>query len=128
MMTNATLQDVAPYVHEQLRVSAAGEHEVVLEGEITVRDPNADIQPHLRLIHECVRGRIPALYVDVTRLHFVNSSAIRLFLDWTAWLRAELPEARYRLVFRTSASLTWQSAAFPAIQLLGGDLVTVERV
>jgi hypothetical protein len=61
--------------------------------------------------------------LDVTNLFFVNSSAIRLFIDWATWISEG--ERPYKLVIRTKAESTWQRAAFTAIRMLAGESVKV---
>jgi hypothetical protein len=65
--------------------------------------------------------------VDVTGLTFVNSSSIRLFIDWAVWVKAETGH-RYQLTFRTNRQITWQTTAFAALTSLMKEVVSVERV
>ncbi len=55
------------------------------------------------------------MIVDVVDLKFVNSSAIRLFVDWaTAVKNAGTP---YRLKFKGKRAVAWQRTAFMALVL-----------
>ena len=57
---------------------------------------------------------------------FVNSSAIRLFIDWAMWLNQLPVDQRYKLTFVTSRHITWQVTNFSALRSLVGNVVFVE--
>ena len=51
---------------------------LVLEGTMATQNPAADLGPFLKAFHQAiVQDRLPEMVVDVTKLTFVNSSAIR---------------------------------------------------
>lgn len=126
-MSNTSSSDSsALHEVEKCQIVIVGPHHVALRGEIEMRDPVAAVGPHIRKIHEGAAGT-SELLVDLSALRYVNSSGLRIFLDWLGWLTAEPPERRYRLRFRLSESSSWQAAAFPAIEMLGGEMVAIER-
>jgi hypothetical protein len=57
--------------------------------------------------------------VDVRSLNFVNSSAIRLFVDWISRAHA----ARYKLVFLIDRSITWHRLSFSVLKSLSPGFV-----
>jgi hypothetical protein len=59
--------------------------------------------------------------VDVRELDFVNSSAIRLFVDWITWAES----AKYTLLFHTSADTSWQRISFSVLCSLAPNHVRV---
>jgi hypothetical protein len=96
---------------------------LVLEGTMATQNPAADLGPFLKAFHQAiVQDRLPEMVVDVTKLTFVNSSAIRLFVDWTTWIRKE-ETSPYRLAFVTDAALTWQKTTFPVLKNLAPSVV-----
>lgn len=96
---------------------------LVLEGTMATQNPAADLGPFLKALHQAVvRDRLPEMVVDVTKLTFVNSSAIRLFVDWTTWIRKE-ETSPYRLAFVTDSALTWQKTTFPVLKNLAPSVV-----
>ena len=60
-------------------------------------------------------------------LTFVNSSAIRLFVDWATWVRNERGQ-RYTLRFITSRSVTWQKTSFAALMSLMKEVLAIEQI
>jgi len=96
---------------------------LVLEGTMATQNPAADVGPFFKALHEAiVRDRLPEMVVDVTKLTFVNSSAIRLFVDWTTWIRKE-EGSPYTLSFLTNPALTWQKTTFPVLKNLAPSVV-----
>lgn len=97
-------------------------------GMITGKDPGKALSGFLRKVHtDAIARQLQEVYVDVSALTFVNSSAIRLFIDWAAWLKSEQSKP-YTLRFLTSRRFTWQQTAFVALVSLMKDVLVVERV
>jgi len=98
-----------------------------MAGTLAMRDPSADLGGFLRAVHSAaMEHRLSSVRVDVSRLTFVNSSSIRLFIDWATWVREANEQRRYRLVFVTDRHVTWQKTAFSAIRSLASQVVDVE--
>lgn len=125
-MNDAGLDAVAPATLGGLSIAVTGDRALAWSGEFAHRDPVSEVGPHVRRIHDAAAGG-GELVVDVRALTFVNSSALRVLLDWVAWIAAEPAERRYRLRFVTSPRATWQAAAFPAIVMLGAPHVTASH-
>jgi hypothetical protein len=99
---------------------------IKLAGTLTKPDPAATLGVFFQHVHQdAVARRLSEVTVDVTELTFVNSSSIRLFIDWGARLKAQA--SPYVLRFRTSRQITWQVTAFSALVALMKDVVTVDR-
>jgi len=121
----SSLETFAPVTVGRFEMSFTEPRTLSMRGELSMRDPVAEVGPHVRKIHDAAAGG-GDLVVDLTQLVFVNSSGLRIFLDWIAWLSAEPPERRYHIRFRTARKMMWQAAALPPIVMLGGDLVSAE--
>ncbi|HXK20917.1 MAG TPA: hypothetical protein VNG33_24065 [Polyangiaceae bacterium] len=122
------LDKVTPPRLETLRVQIESPPNVVFSGTITSKDPAGDVGPFLRAVHEAVLAdKLTELRVDVSALSFVNSSAIRLFVDWAGWIKAS-KEGTYKLRFATNRHVTWQKTSFMALKSLAEDVLTIEQV
>lgn len=100
---------------------------IILSGTITCKDPAGDVGPFIRALHDAaLADGLTELHVDVRELSFVNSSAIRLFIDWASWLKAA--PRRYQLRFATKRNVTWQRTSFMALKSLANDVLSVEQV
>jgi hypothetical protein len=100
---------------------------VTMVGTITAQNPNESIGAFLKSVHEAaVADGLKVLDVDVTALTFVNSSAIRMFIDWAMWAKNLPAGKRYQLNFKTARSVTWQRTSFVALKALAPDVVLVQ--
>lgn len=101
---------------------------ISLEGTITMQEPGKVLASFFRSVHDvAVANKLAELKVDVSGLTFVNSSAIRLFIDWSTWIKAETSHS-YRLRFFLKRSVTWQKTSFVALQSLIKEVLVVEYV
>ena len=117
-----------PRIHN-LRVAVLGDDALELSGTIVNRACSEQLSGYLGEVHAWVTtAGIGRLCVDVSGITFVNSSAVRLFVDWATWIRRSPPGSRYELCFVTDDRLTWQRTAFRALESLGGGVVTVQRL
>lgn len=99
---------------------------VVLTGSITSKEPDRSLGTFFRRVHEAaLKSGLKELAVDVRGLSFVNSSAIRLFIDWAIWV-SQAANGSYRLRFVRNPSVTWQRVSFPAIVQLATQHVVLE--
>jgi hypothetical protein len=93
-----------------------------LTGTLLGAEPQADVSRRLKELHEkIVREGVSSFTVDVRALTFVNSSAIRVFVDWTS--RAEA--ANYKLVFLTDDAITWHRLSFSVLKSLAPQSVEI---
>jgi hypothetical protein len=120
------LAKVAPPRLDTLRVQVSPPATLIFSGTITSKDPSNEVGPFLRAVHQAaLSDKVSELRVDVSALSFVNSSAIRLFVDWTSWLKTD---KAYKLRFATSRHVTWQKTSFMALKSLADDVLTIEQV
>jgi len=99
---------------------------VVLSGSITSKEPDRSLGRFFRTVHEAaLQSRLSELRVDVRGLSFVNSSAIRVFIDWAIWV-SQATGTGYRLRFVRNPNVTWQRVSFPAIAQLAAQHVVIE--
>ena len=122
------VEKLVPPEHESLKIEVGGSDTVVLAGKITTRDPGAELGPFFRAVHDAAKADgLEELKVDVTKLSFVNSSSIRLFVDWATWLKNE-NQPTYVLRFLTDRTVTWQRTSFVALTALAKEVVAVQAV
>lgn len=124
----SSLDTVAvPHV-ESLEIELSRPAKLTLTGTITAKDPTQVLGGFFKSLHEAARAdALSEFHVDVRRLTFVNSSAIRLFVDWATWIQQSKRDA-YRLRFLTDRSITWQRTSFAALTSIARDVMIVEPV
>ena len=100
---------------------------VQLTGVLALQDPGRVLSPFFAALHQAAqKDQIAELSVDVRQLTFVNSSAIRLFVDWATWLSNAGPGERYVLRFRTDRRITWQRTSFLVLQSLAPQAIVID--
>ena len=113
---------------DSVSVEVIGTDTVKLKGTITKKEPAQDLDAFFKAVHrDAVASRADQVNVDVSELTFVNSSAIRLFVDWATWVKNESTH-RYRLRFLTSRHITWQKTSFTALKSLMDGILSFEGV
>ena len=107
-----------------LEVVLAAPNLVTMRGTITMQDASA-LSGFFRTLHgRAHEARLAEVELDVTGLRFVNSSAIRLFVDWAMWVQNE---STYKLRCRIDRRTTWQKTSFSALVAMVGDALIVEE-
>ncbi len=95
-----------------------------LRGSLRTSRAQAEFERHLTQVHEhIVQKKYAAFEVDVRSLSFVNSSAIRLFVNWIALAE----RARYKLVFQTDRNVTWHRLSFSVLKGLAPSTVEIRE-
>jgi anti-anti-sigma regulatory factor len=93
-----------------------------LSGSLSSTAARVEVRQLLEALHEQVTTlRAYRFVVDARRLNFMDSSAIRLFMDW-------LPKAsasEYKLVFQIDPDVTWHRLSFGVLQSLSPAWVEV---
>jgi hypothetical protein len=113
---------------ETVAIQVTGPNQVKLSGTITQKDPANDLAGFFKALHTAaLADKLSEVRADVSGLTFVNSSAIRLFVDWATWLKNERGH-RYTLRFVTSRNVTWQKTAFLALMSLTKEVLAIEHV
>lgn len=105
---------------ETLELQLSPGKELRLGGILNTDSAQTALRKRLTELHSDIeRRRARSFSVDLRRLEFVNSSAIRVFVDWIS--RAEA--ARYKLVFQIDPSITWHRLSFAVLQTLSPEWV-----
>jgi anti-anti-sigma regulatory factor len=107
-------------VIESLELERTDVDSLRLSGALNTETAQDELNRRLEDVHADIVGRKCASFrVDVRELSFVNSSAIRVFLNWIS--RAE--RAGYKLVFLTNRSTTWHRLSFSVLKSLAPSAV-----
>ncbi|HEY3493230.1 MAG TPA: hypothetical protein VGK73_01035 [Polyangiaceae bacterium] len=97
-----------------------------LSGTISTREPDKHLGIFFRELHEAaLADALTEITVDVRALTFVNSSGIRLFIEWASRASGQAGR-RYRLRFLRNPAVTWQRVSFSAIKNIAGEEIVIE--
>lgn len=93
-----------------------------LSGTLSTPTAQAEFRKLLQDLHaNAVAASATSFSVDVRELEFVNSSAIRAFVDWIS----RAAHAGYKLSFTTNPSITWHRLSFSVLKSLAADTVEI---
>jgi hypothetical protein len=107
---------------ETLEIEWVKSAELRLAGTLSTTTAQAEFAKQLEALHAYViAGKLPTFTVDVRKLHFVNSSVIRVFVNWIA----SADRASYKLVFLTDRSITWHRLSFSVLKSLAPNAVEI---
>jgi hypothetical protein len=123
------LADIQPVKLPTLTVSVTEGPTVAFVGTITVQKPQAELGRFLGDVHAAVvSSRSNQLTVDVTRLTFINSSAVSVFIEWVRRIQAAPPEEAYKLCFLTNPKVTWHHTTFSTLRLIAPSHIEYKMV
>ena len=109
-------------VIESMRMRLVRVGELQMDGTLNSPTAQAQVSRHLNELHtHVVREKLGSFTVDLRALRLVNSSAIRLFVDWIS--RAEA--SQYKLVFVTDRTVTWHRLSFSVLKSLAPGCVEI---
>jgi hypothetical protein len=116
------LQIKAPVVIESLELAFTSMAAVRFSGALMTKTAQAELERVLLDVHaHILDAKVASFSVDVRLLNFVNSSALRVFINWIS--RAE--RARYKLVFVTDSRVTWHRLNFSVLKSLSPGVVDI---
>ena len=114
---------------KDLEIEFAPPDRIRLSGTLTLGEEIRAVSEFFGQLHAAaLEGRLAHLHVDVSGLTFVNSLAVRLFVDWASWIIAEPHERRYGLRFLIHPEVTWQKTSVMALMEVARGVVAVEHV
>lgn len=123
------LQKLDIPVIPKVSIDVQPEGKLILGGSIATRDPAESIAPFFRAIHQAVIvDSLKEFTIDLAKLTFVNSSAIRLFVDWVTWAKQEPLASRYKVIIRMDQKVTWQKTSLGVLRTLAPDVVELTAV
>ena len=107
---------------ETLTVELSTPTELTLSGTLSTPTAQNEFRRLLQDLHaQIVANRTASFAVNVEALSFVNSSAIRAFVDWIS----RAAHAGYTLAFKTSPSITWHRLSFSVLKSLAPSTVQI---
>lgn len=122
-----TFESIPRLVTSDYELTGGTSGELRLSGQLSMHDPSAVIGSFFTQAHRAaLEGRVREMSVDIRGLRFVNSSAIRLFVDWFARIEGLPPESRYQVVFVADTSMSWQRSTLHVFSSMFQGVVRVD--
>lgn len=91
-------------------------------GAVQNADARAEFRRRIEQLDVRIRReKLTAFTVDVRKLNFVDSSALRLFIDWVSLAQS----GGYQLVFIVDNAITWHRLSFSVLKSLAPSSVRI---
>jgi hypothetical protein len=92
--------------------------------DLTVRQALEDFMAKL---HEAaLASKVAEVVMDFRSLKFMNSSCLKLFVNWICTVQKLPQERQYHVVLVSSRDLQWQRRSLRALWCLAEELVTLK--
>jgi len=109
-----------------VRLRLSDRSTLIMSGSVLDMDPGKVLMPHIRDLHErIVRQRTRTFDIDVRALSFVNSSGIRVFIDWLGLIQRSGNAYSLRVIM--DPGVTWQRLTFGALESVARGSVVLEK-
>jgi hypothetical protein len=109
-----------------LKLKLADSSTLVMSGSVLDMDPGKVLMPHIRDLHDRIlRESVRTFSVDVRAMSFVNSSGIRVFIDWLGLIQRS--NTAYTLRVIMDPAITWQRLTFGALESVARGVVVVDK-
>jgi hypothetical protein len=83
----------------------------------------------LDLVHaDALGAAAPAVIADLRDLEFASSTCLKAFVTWLQRVKELGDEQRYRIVFRSNPTHSWQHRSLGALQVFAKNVVSIETV
>lgn len=98
--------------------------EIIISGKIDTPDSNIFITPFLEKIDkEMVNNNISDIYFDVCKLHFINSSGIKVILQHVMNIIKRPVEQQYNIIFEYDETLEIQKTRFKSLLFIAPNII-----
>jgi hypothetical protein len=77
---------------------------------------------------DALGGSVPTVIADLRGLEFVSSTCLKAFVTWLQRVKELDDKKRYRIVFRSNPTHSWQHRSLGALAAFAGNVVSIETV
>jgi len=111
----------------ETNLSEEGEEKAIniaMRGEVNMLDPFPVLNTFFTQVHDyACSSSVPLVKVDLKMLKFINSSGIKVIINWIRLMRRENV---YNIHFICDATRTWQKLSFSVLKSLAMDRISFE--
>jgi len=104
------------------------EIKVKFAGKISARNPNEIFDPFFEsLAQKLQENNIKHINLDTIELEYINSSAIRMFIDWINSVKKLPIDKRCNIKFLYNANSPWQESTFSMFFRTFSEIVSLQE-
>jgi hypothetical protein len=124
-----TQYDISPLYHPGIKIlprSTAEGIELEFIGDISIEDPSKTFFPYVEKVHqEAIEHGASEVRLNLTKLAYLNSSGILMFMKWVKLLQSAPPDSRYTLFIIYSKAIVWQRVGMRTLRKMAPDVVNL---
>ena len=124
--------DISPFHHPGVQIlpkSTAKGIELEFIGEISMENPSKVFFPHIEKIHqEALEHGASEVRLNLTKLSYLNSSGILMFMKWVKMIQGAPPDSRYMLHIVYSKTIVWQRVGMRTLRKMAPDVVSLTEM
>ncbi len=121
--------DISPFHYPGVKIlprSTAKGIELEFIGEISMQDPSKIFLPYVEKVHqEALEHGVSEVRLNLTKLAYLNSSGILMFMKWVKLIQGATPDLRYTLFIIYSKSIVWQRVGMRTLRKMAPDVVNL---
>ncbi|MCX8059148.1 MAG: hypothetical protein N3A58_07020 [Spirochaetes bacterium] len=98
-------------------------------GVVEIKNPNDNFSLHIKKINSLILERnLKEIIFDLTNLEFMNSSGIKVLVEWILRLE-ELPDdQRFKILFIYNPKILWQESTINTLLFLNEKLLSKKSI
>ncbi len=100
------------------------ENRIFIKGSIESKMPGEFMSSFFDEVHnQAVKQKIKELYVDITKLNFLNSNGIKELAKWIMKILNLEEDDRYKVIFICDKKMVWQETSITTLTFLNQNLI-----
>jgi hypothetical protein len=122
---------VSNFSQEDVQIHAKeieGGAELEFVGEISMPDPSDVLLSYVTQVHrQALEHGFSEVRLDFTKLEYLNSSGILLFLKWIKMIQGAPPDVRYTLHIVYTGERDWQRVGIVTVAKMATGVVKITK-
>ncbi|UCF81560.1 MAG: hypothetical protein JSV08_03875 [Acidobacteriota bacterium] len=127
-----TWYDVSPLLHPGVKIlpkSTDKGIELEFVGEISMENPSKIFFPYVEKVHrEALEHGASEVCLNLTKLSYLNSSGILMFMKWVKLIQGAPPDLHYMLHIVYSKAIAWQRVGMRTLRKMAPSVVDLTEM
>lgn len=120
--------NITPIYRENISLECIGDR-IFIKGSVESKTPSEFMTQFFDEIHnQAIKEKIKELYVDITKLHFLNSNGIKELAKWLIKIINLDEKEKYKVIFICDKNIVWQETSINILAFLNKNLIFSEFI